>query len=171
MTKLLPAGGGASKRAARIVVLTFVVFAAGLSPTSVSAKQSPTPTAAPTATATATATATPTVTPTPSASPATCVYPITTGLVINSTGKNYAVGDKLRAIGGTSCIENFPFTLQVTAIDVNGGVTAVAIISADSNGYLSAGSAPSNPIGFGGSATGAGFKVSGISFATATPTP
>jgi hypothetical protein len=102
---------------------------------------------------------TPSPSPSPSGTPVSCVYPVTAGMVINNAGKNYAVGDRLRAIGGISCIENFPFSLQVSAIDSNGGVTAVTIIGADSNGYLTAGSAPASPIAFAGSATGSGFKA------------
>jgi len=132
----------------------FVVPIAVLGLLTFPAQPSPAPQASPT----------PSPSPSPSGTPVSCVYPVSAGMVINNAGKNYVVNDRLRAIGGISCIENFPFSLQVTAIDANGGVTAVALISADSNGYLSAGSAPSSPIAFAGSATGSGFKAT-FSFA------
>lgn len=109
---------------------------------------------------------TPSPSATPSPTPTTCVYPVTTGMVIASAGKNYTVGDRLRAIGGTSCIENFPFSLQVATVDTNGGVLTVNVILADSNGYVTNGQTPPTPIAFAGSATGSGFKVSGVTFAS-----
>jgi hypothetical protein len=96
-----------------------------------------------------------------SQTPPPCVYAVPGSMVINNAGHNYVVGDRLRAVGGTECIENFPFSLQVNSVDVNGGVTAATIIGGDSNGYLSR---PSNPIPFGGSATGSDFRAS-FSFA------
>jgi hypothetical protein len=93
--------------------------------------------------------------------PPPCVYAVTGTMVINNRGHNYAVGDRLRAIGGIECIENFPFSLRVDSVDVSGGVIAATIIVGDSNGYLTR---PSNPIPFGGSATGSDFQAS-FSFA------
>jgi hypothetical protein len=85
-------------------------------------------------------------------------------MVINNGGQNYVVGDRLRAIGGTECIEAFPLSLQVVSVNSNGAVTAATIIDADSNGYLTQLTQPSNPIRFSGSPTGSGFQAS-FSFA------
>jgi hypothetical protein len=92
-----------------------------------------------------------------SQSPPPCTYAAPGSIVINNRGHNYAVGDRLRAVGGTPCIEAFPLSLQVVAVDGNGGVITVTIIGGDSNGYLTR---PSNPIRFGGSATGSDFQAS-----------
>ena len=97
-----------------------------------------------------------------SQTPPPCVYAVPSSMVINNRGNNYAVGDRLRAIGGSGCIEAFPFSLRVASVDGNGGVTAATIIDADSNGYVTR---PSNPIAFGGSASGSDFQAS-FSFAT-----
>jgi hypothetical protein len=129
MKKFLHSRHSASKGAALIIVLAFVVLTTALSQT-----------------------------------PPPCSYAVAASMVINSPGHNYAVGDRLRAIGGTECIENYPLSLQVNSVDANGGVTTATIIIADSNGYLTL---PSNPIPFGGSATGSDFKAS-FSF-TQTP--
>ena len=126
MKKFLHSRDGASKGAALIIVLAFVVLTTALSQT-----------------------------------PPPCVYAIQTGMVINNGGHNYAVGDRLRAIGGRRCIEAFPLSLQVNSVSANGAVTGATIIAADSNGYLTR---PSNPIRFGGSATGSDFQAS-FSFA------
>ena len=69
------------------------------------------------------------------ATPPPCVY-AQASMVINNDGHNYAVGDRLRAVGGTECIEAFPLSLQVNSVDANGGVTAATIIVPDSNGYF-----------------------------------
>jgi hypothetical protein len=144
----------------------FVVPIAVIGLLTIPAQPSPAPPASPTPSPSPS----PSPTPTPSATPQPCVYPVTTGLVITTGGKNYAVGDMLRAIGGTSCIENYPFTLRVDTVNANGAVTAVTKIALDSNGYATT-SIPPNPIAFGGSATGTGFTATGVSFVTPTPTP
>jgi len=92
-----------------------------------------------------------------SPTPPPCVSAVSSSMVINNAGHNYAVGDRLRAIGGTECIEAFPLSLQVNSVSANGGVTAATMITADSNGYVAN---PSNPIAFGGSPTGSGFQAS-----------
>jgi hypothetical protein len=89
--------------------------------------------------------------------PPLCVSAVSSSMVINNGGHNYAVGDRLRAIGGTECIEAFPLSLQVNSVDGNGSVTAATIITSDSNGYVTR---PSSPIAFGGSPTGSGFQAS-----------
>jgi hypothetical protein len=91
-----------------------------------------------------------------SQTPPPCVYAGPGSMVINNAGHNYVVGDRLRAVGGTKCIEAFPFSLQVTAVNANGGVTAATIIGGDSNGYLTP---PANPVAFSGSATGSDFRA------------
>jgi hypothetical protein len=93
--------------------------------------------------------------------PPPCLYAVSSSMVINNAGHNYAVGDRLRAVGGGVCIETFPLSLLVASVDSNGAITAATIISANSNGYLTR---PQNPIAFGGSATGSDFKAS-FSFA------
>src|SRR5215467_6788021 len=91
-----------------------------------------------------------------SQTPPPCVYAVSGTMAINNPGQNYAVGDRLRAVGGTECIEAFPLSLQVVSVDPsNGAVTAATIIDADSNGYSIR---PSAPIAFGGSPTGSGFQ-------------
>ena len=126
MKKFLHPHNAASKGAALIIVLAFVVLATAFSQT-----------------------------------PPPCVYAVSSSMVINNGGRNYAVGDRLRAIGGTKCVEAFPLSLQVVSVDTNGAITAATIIDVDSNGYVTQ---PSNPIPFGGSATGSGFQAS-FSFA------
>ncbi len=96
-----------------------------------------------------------------SQTPPPCVYAVPGSMVINNAGHNYVVGDRLRAVGGTECIEAYPFSLQVNSVDANGAVTAATIIAGDSNGYLTR---PANPIAFGGSTTGSDFRAS-FSFA------
>ena len=96
-----------------------------------------------------------------SQTPPPCVYAVPSSMVINNGGHNYVVGDRLRAVGGSKCIEAFSLSLQVNSVDVNGRVTAATIIDLDSNGYLTK---PSNPIAFGGSASGSDFQAS-FSFA------
>lgn len=96
-----------------------------------------------------------------SQTPPPCVYAVTGTMVINNGGHNYAVGDRLRAIGGIKCIEDYPLSLRVDSVDANGGVTGATIIVGDSNGYLTR---PSNPIRFSGSATGSDFQAN-FSFA------
>jgi hypothetical protein len=86
--------------------------------------------------------------------PQPCVYAVT--MTISNAGHDYVVGDQLRAIGGSGCLEAFPLSLSVTSVDSSGGVTAATISVADSNGYLTP---PGNPISFGGSATGSNFKA------------
>jgi hypothetical protein len=95
-----------------------------------------------------------------SQTPAPCVYAVPISMVINNPGHNYAVGDRLRAVGGIECIENYPLSLQVNSVNASGGVTAATIIGVDSNGYLTSVTKPSNPIPFGGSATGSDFQAS-----------
>ena len=126
MKKFLHSRHAASKRAALIIVLGFVMLST-----------------------------------VPSQTPPPCVYAVSSSMVINNGGRNYAVGDRLRAIGGAKCIEAFPLSLQVVSVDTNGAITAATIIDVDSNGYVTQ---PSNPIPFGASATGTGFQAS-FSFA------
>jgi hypothetical protein len=96
-----------------------------------------------------------------SQTPPPCVTAVPGSMVINNGGHNYVVGDQLRAlgvsIGGSTCTEAFPLSLRVASVDGNGGVTAATIIGADSNGYVTR---PSNPISFGGSASGSDFQAS-----------
>jgi hypothetical protein len=94
-----------------------------------------------------------------SQTPPPCVYAVSGSMTIDNAGRYYVVGDRLRAVGGSGCIQNFPLSLQVTAVNANGGVTAATIIDADSNGYLTL---PPSPIRFGGSATGTDFKANFI---------
>jgi hypothetical protein len=103
------------------------------------------------------ATATPTGTP--------VCYSIVGAQIVN-TGNYYVVGDTLDPVSGTLCAsapsENYGFRLYVNSVDSVGHVTAVSIIPGI--GYSVR---PSNPIGFGGSATGSGFTAN----CTFTPSP
>ena len=95
-------------------------------------------------------------TPTPAPQ---CVYAVLGSMTITNAGRYYAVGDRIRAVGGIGCLDNFPLSLEVTAVDANGAVTTATIIDADSNGYFTL---PPSPISFGGSATGSDFKATFI---------
>src|SRR2546430_12703223 len=70
---------------------------------------------------------------------------------IATAGSSYVVGDILDPAYGNLCgaADNYGFRLQVASVNSSGGVTAVNIIPGI--GYTAS---PSNPIGFGGSATG-----------------
>jgi hypothetical protein len=162
MKKFIHSDYGASKGAALIIVVGSVLLATVLAPENVSAKASPTPTAAPTATATATAaaTATPTTTPTPTPAPSPTGTPVCYVIVsaqIANAGSNYKVNDTLDPVSGTLCdpADNYGFRLQVTSVNGSGGVTGVSLFFAGI-GYWAQ---PSNPVSFGGSATGAGFTA------------
>ena len=140
---------GACKGAARIIVLAFVVFATALSPANLSGAN-PNPPRSPTPTAT------PIATPTPGCQSISSA-------AIASPGNYYKVGDILDPFSGNLCglADNYGFRLQVALVAspgptcVNGGcVTAVTIIPGI--GYSAP---PSNPIRFGGSASGTGFTA------------
>jgi Tfp pilus assembly protein PilX len=111
-----------------------------------SAHNTPTATVAPTATATATATAT----GTPG-----CKSVVSAQIV--SSGNYYRVGDILDPLLGTLCglADNYGFRLQVTSVDSSGRVTAVTIVA----GGIGYSAPPSNPVRFGGSASGSGFTA------------
>jgi len=149
MKKFLHSRDGASKGASLTIVLVLVVFATALSPANLSAKQSPTPTPGPTATSTPTSTPAPTVTPTPG-----CL--VIVSAAIATSGSFYAVDDYLDPLYGTLCAaaDNYGFRLRVASVDSSGHVTGVTIIPGI--GYSVA---PSNPVRFGGSATGTGFTA------------
>jgi hypothetical protein len=80
---------------------------------------------------------------------------ITIAQIVNA-GSSYVVGDNLAPAYGNLCspADNYGFRLQVASVNSSGGVTAVTIIQGI--GYSAP---PSNPIGFGGSATGTGFTA------------
>ena len=99
---------------------------------------------------------TPTPTPTPTATPApTPCYSIVNAQIVNP-GNYYMVGDILDPVSGTLCApaDNYSFRLRVVSVGSVGHVTAVSIIPGI--GYWVK---PSNPIAFGGSATGTGFTA------------
>ena len=75
---------------------------------------------------------------------------------IVNPGSSYVVGDNLDPAYGNLCspADNYGFRLQVASVNGSGGVTAVTIIPGI--GYTAP---PSNPISFGGSATGIGFTA------------
>jgi hypothetical protein len=84
---------------------------------------------------------------------------------ILNRGNSYKVGDILDPLFGNLCGagDNYGFRLQVASVApsgpscVNGGcVTAVTIVPGAGIGYSAP---PSNPIRFGGSATGTGFTA------------
>jgi hypothetical protein len=164
MKRFIHSDYGASKGVALMIVLGSVLLATVLAPENVSAKASPTPTAAPTATATAaptaTATATATTTPTPTPGPTATGTPVCYGIVsaqIANAGLKYVVGDTLDPVSGVLCnsADNYGFRLQVTSVNGSGGVTGVSIFFSGI-GYWAQ---PSNPVSFGGSATGTGFTA------------
>jgi len=137
MKKLLHSRRGASKGAALIVVFAFFVLATNLC---LADPRSPTP--APTAT--------PAATPTPGC------YSIASVQIVTA-GNFYAVGDNLDPYLGTLCgaADNYGFRLSVASVDpTDGHVTAVNMIAGI--GYSNP---PSNPVRFGGSATGTGFTA------------
>jgi len=154
MKKFIHSDYGASKGAALIIVLGSVLLATVLAPENVSAKASPTPTAAPTATATATTTPTPTPGPTATGTPV--CYGIVSAQIANA-GLKYVVGDTLDPVSGVLCnsADNYGFRLRVTSVNGSGGVTGVSIFFSGL-GYWAQ---PSNPVSFGGSATGTGFTA------------
>jgi len=138
MKKFIHSNYGASKGAALIIVLGSVLLATVLAPENVSATATPTPTPGPTATGT----------------------PVCYGIVsaqIANAGLKYVVGDTLDPVSGALCntADNYGFRLQVTSVNSSGGVTGVSIFFSGI-GYWTR---PSNPVSFGGSATGTGFTA------------
>src|SRR5215831_3519214 len=133
MKKFLHPGNGASKGAALISVLALLT--AVVSPTS--AKDSPTPS------------------PSPTTSPSPVCLVIVSAQIVNA-GNFYRVNDNLDPAFGTLCdpADNYGFRLRVASVDSGGRVTGVTIVPGI--GYSAP---PSNPIGFGGSATGTGFTA------------
>lgn len=89
-------------------------------------------------------------------SPSTGCLAIATAQIA-APGSFYKVGDTLDPVYGTLCNpgDNFGFRLQVASVNPsNGQVTSVTIVPGI--GYSNP---PSNPIRFGGSASGTGFTA------------
>jgi hypothetical protein len=148
MKKFLHSDDGASKRAALIIVLAFVVLATVLGPANLNAAPAPAPPASPTQSPS------PSPAPTPTGTPV--CYVIVSAQPVNA-GSNYKVGDTLDPVSGTLCdaADNYGFRLQVTSVNGSGGVTGVTIFFAGIGYWV----VPPNPIRFGGSASGTGFTA------------
>ena len=95
-----------------------------------------------------------TPTPTP-----TCYFLVSAQIA--NPGSYYVVNDTLDPVSGTLCApaDNYGFRLQVTSVSA-GHVTAVSIMTPPaSESWVGYSVPPSNPISFGGSATGTGFTA------------
>lgn len=148
MKKFIHSDYGASKSAALIILLGSVMLGIVLTPVNLNAAPAPAPPASPTPS--------PTPSPAPSPSATPVCYGIVSAQVVNA-GSNYKVGDTLDPVSGTLCdpADNYGFRLQVTSVNGSGGVTGVSLFFAGIGYWVR----PSDPIVFGGSATGTGFTA------------